>query len=38
MTLVGDAVTHEGVCVLFKDDDNGTLGFTDDDDVLCCSI
>jgi len=38
MTLVGDAVTHDDVCVLFKDDDNGTLDFIDDDDVLCCSI
>lgn len=37
ITLVGDAVTHDVVCDLFKDDNNGTLGFTDDD-VLCCSI
>lgn len=34
MTLVGDAVTHDVVCDLFKDDDNGTFGFTEGD-VLC---
>lgn len=31
MTLVGDAVTHDvAFCGLFKDEDKGALGFTDD--------
>lgn len=35
ITLVGDAVTHDVICSLFKDEGNGVFGFADGD--VCCS-